>query len=75
QGGGGFPPARAGAIGARPPLRLPPRLMRITSPLTAAQMLDFSIRASNAKARAELGWAPRYPSYRDGVRTLARVDA
>ncbi|MFF0612489.1 NAD-dependent epimerase/dehydratase family protein [Nocardia tengchongensis] len=67
--------ATAAAIGARPPLRLPPRLMRITSPLTAAQMLDFSIRASNAKARAELGWAPRYPSYRDGVRTLARVDS
>ncbi|MGW4355737.1 arylamine N-acetyltransferase, partial [Nocardia sp. NPDC004582] len=45
------------------------------TPLTAAQMLDFSLRASNAKARAELRWAPRYPSYREGLRTLARVHA
>ncbi|MFE5289597.1 NAD-dependent epimerase/dehydratase family protein [Nocardia sp. NPDC056611] len=67
--------AAAEAVGARPPLRVPPRLMRITSPLTAAQMLDFSLRPSNAKARAELRWAPRYPSYREGLRTLARVHA
>jgi nucleoside-diphosphate-sugar epimerase len=25
--------------------------------------------ASNARARAQLGWQPRYPSWRDGFRT------
>jgi hypothetical protein len=31
------------------------------------------IVASNRKARAELGWAPRYPGYRDGLREREAV--
>ncbi|GAB2556235.1 NAD-dependent epimerase/dehydratase family protein [Nocardia heshunensis] len=62
--------AMAQTIGARPPRRLPARLVRMASPLAAAQMLDLSIRVSNAKARAELGWQPTYPSYREGLPTL-----
>ncbi|MFI6869669.1 NAD-dependent epimerase/dehydratase family protein [Nocardia sp. NPDC050406] len=63
--------ALAETIGARRPLRLHPRLLRLGSPLVAAQMLDMSIRLDNAKAKAELAWKPEYPTYRDGVRTLA----
>ncbi|AYF75662.1 NAD(P)-dependent oxidoreductase [Nocardia yunnanensis] len=62
--------AMAATIGARPPRRLPARLMRLASPLAATQMLDFSLRVSNAKARTELGWKPQYPSYREGLPTL-----
>ena len=31
-----------------------------------------SKRLSNAKAKAELGWRPRYPSWRDGLEALIR---
>ncbi|BAW05814.1 NAD-dependent epimerase/dehydratase family protein [Nocardia seriolae] len=65
--------AMAAAVGARPPRRVPARLLRMTSPLAAAQMLDLSIRVSNAQARTELGWRPRYPSYREGLPTLAHA--
>ncbi len=37
---------------------------------------DSMLRAvSNAKARIELGWPPRYPSWREAFRTLALVHA
>ncbi|MEC3958837.1 NAD(P)-dependent oxidoreductase [Nocardia sp. CDC153] len=65
--------AMAETVGARPPRRIPARLLRLTSPLAAAQMLDFSIRVSNAKARAELGWKPTYPTYREGLPTLVNA--
>ncbi|GAB0103568.1 NAD(P)-dependent oxidoreductase [Nocardia sp. JMUB6875] len=65
--------AMAETIGARPPRRLPARVLRLASPLAATQMLDFSIRVSNAKARAELGWKPGYPTYREGLPTLVNA--
>ncbi|MEV6773079.1 NAD(P)-dependent oxidoreductase [Nocardia sp. NPDC051030] len=65
--------AMAAAIGARRPLRVPPRLLRLSAPLAAAQMLDLSLRASNAKAQAELAWKPSYPTYREGVVTVAKT--
>jgi nucleoside-diphosphate-sugar epimerase len=61
-------PYLAEAIGAKPPLRLPAWLVRpmIGAPGVAAMT---TIRgSSNAKARRELGWAPRYASWRDGFR-------
>lgn len=64
--------AMAAAIRAHRPRRVSPRLLRLGTPLTAAQMLDLSIRVSNAKAKSELGWKPALPTYREGVRTLAR---
>jgi nucleoside-diphosphate-sugar epimerase len=33
-------------------------------------MVGTRIRLSNAKAKAELAWAPRYPSCRDGLAAL-----
>ncbi|WP_067697344.1 NAD-dependent epimerase/dehydratase family protein [Nocardia jejuensis] len=63
--------AMAAATGARRPLRIPARLLRLGAPLAAAQMLDMSMRVSNAKAGAELGWKPAFPTYREGVATLA----
>ena len=51
----------------KPPRRLPRGLIRLAAPYFAALMIDTSIRASNAKAKAELGWTPTLPSYREGV--------
>ncbi len=47
------------------PLVLPAGLLRIVAPYGGAVMTTVSMRVSNAKARTELGWTPRYGSYRD----------
>ncbi len=39
-------------------LPLPGRLLRAVVPYLGAAMIDTSLRASNAKARNELGWSP-----------------
>jgi nucleoside-diphosphate-sugar epimerase len=31
-----------------------------------------SKRLSNARAKAELGWRPKYPSWRDGLEAMVR---
>ncbi|MEV0112378.1 NAD(P)-dependent oxidoreductase [Streptomyces sp. NPDC050844] len=49
--------ATAAARGGRP-LRLPTWLLRRTVPYLGVLMADTTIRASHAKARAELGWEP-----------------
>ena len=39
-----------------------------------ARLFALRVPLSNAKARQELGWAPMYPSYREGLRqTVARA--
>jgi nucleoside-diphosphate-sugar epimerase len=60
--------AVADAAGRRRPGSAPVRLAgaRVGYPL--ARSLAASLRVRNARARAELGWAPRFPSVRDGVR-------
>jgi nucleoside-diphosphate-sugar epimerase len=57
--------AKAG--GTNPPKRLPGWLIRLAAPMFATLMLDTNLRVSNAKAKAELGWTPTLPSYREGV--------
>lgn len=44
-----------------------------TAPEVSAAMRRFyldSKRVSNARAKAELGWRPRYPSYREGLEAI-----
>lgn len=36
----------------------------------AAAMATTNLRASNGRIKSELGWKPRYPTIREGVRTL-----
>lgn len=59
-------PEYASAIGAKPPRRVPVLAARIAAgawmTLTATKMHG----ASNEKARRELGWEPRWPSWRQG---------
>jgi nucleoside-diphosphate-sugar epimerase len=57
-------PVVAERIGAKPPLRLPRWLGRILAGEAATVVMTEVRGASNAKARRELGWQPRY-SWRD----------
>lgn len=59
-------PRAASAIGARKPMRLPRWLGRIAAGEAAVVMMNEVRGASNAKAKRELGWKPRYSSWRQG---------
>jgi nucleoside-diphosphate-sugar epimerase len=58
-------PVLARALGARPPRRVPVWLARLIMGDGLAMMTEAR-GASNAKAKKELGWTPRYPSWRQG---------
>jgi nucleoside-diphosphate-sugar epimerase len=59
-------PGLAEAVGAKRPMRVPRWLGRIMAGEAAVTMMTETRGASNAKAKSELGWAPKYPSWRDG---------
>jgi len=54
-------------VGAPRPFTVPAWLPRLVSPYMA-RMLMTELRLSNEQARRDLGWAPRFPSYREGLR-------
>jgi nucleoside-diphosphate-sugar epimerase len=62
--------AMAAAFGAPPPRRVPRWLLRFLAPYIGMVMLDTWLRASNAKAKIELGWQPRFRNYRDGIAAM-----
>jgi nucleoside-diphosphate-sugar epimerase len=59
-------PALAAAVGAKPPRRIPTWLARILAGDAAVSMMTRIRGASNAKAKRELEWTPRHPSWREG---------
>jgi nucleoside-diphosphate-sugar epimerase len=59
-------PYLAQLIGAKPPLRLPAWLGRLLAGEFVVAQMTTSRGSSNQKARKQLGWEPRYPSWRDG---------
>jgi nucleoside-diphosphate-sugar epimerase len=59
-------PALAAALDAKPPRRVPKWLARLAAGPAAVVMMTEARGASNAKARRELGWAPAYPTWREG---------
>jgi nucleoside-diphosphate-sugar epimerase len=59
-------PVAAGALGAKPPHRVPRALGRLLAGEPAAVMMTEVRGASNAKAKRELGWRPGHPSWRAG---------
>jgi nucleoside-diphosphate-sugar epimerase len=61
-------PVYADALGARPPFRIPTLVARIFGGSIATLTANGLRGASNAKAKRELDWAPRYPSWRQGFR-------
>jgi nucleoside-diphosphate-sugar epimerase len=59
-------PVLASALGAKPPRRVPRWLGRLLAGETATAMMTEARGASNEKAKRELGWQLRYPSWRQG---------
>jgi nucleoside-diphosphate-sugar epimerase len=58
-------------LGAPQPYRIPAWLGRLVAPLLMAD-LESRIPVSNAKARRELQWSPRFPTYREGLRNVGQ---
>ena len=65
-------PYLATVVHARPPLRIPKWLGLIAAGRVAVRMMTETRGASNAKAKAELGWQPVWRSWRDGFRRELR---
>jgi 2-alkyl-3-oxoalkanoate reductase len=61
-------PVLAAAIGAKPPRRVPRWLARLAAGESGVAIMTEARGASNAKAKRELGWTLRYPSWRQGFR-------
>jgi nucleoside-diphosphate-sugar epimerase len=59
-------PVLADALGAKPPRHVPTWLARLFAGEAAVVMGTESRGASNAKAKRELGWTLRHPTWRDG---------
>jgi nucleoside-diphosphate-sugar epimerase len=59
-------PELANALSAKPPRRFPVWLARLFAGEVGVVMGTESRGASNAKAKRELGWTLRYPSWRQG---------
>lgn len=68
-------PAYAEALGAKSPLRVPRWLARPFVGSFATRMMTELRGASNAKAKRELNWQPRYPSWRTGFVTALPAKA
>jgi 2-alkyl-3-oxoalkanoate reductase len=59
-------PYLAEAIGAKRPMRVPVWLARIMAGSVAVRWMTEGRGSSNEKARRELGWQPRWRTWRDG---------
>ena len=63
-------PEVARIAGAKPPRHFPEWVAKLIAGEGMVVMATQSRGASNAKAKAELGWTLRYPSWRDGFRAV-----
>jgi nucleoside-diphosphate-sugar epimerase len=64
-------PGVAEALGAKRPLHVPRWLGRLLAGEVVAVMMTEVRGASNEKAKRELGWSPKYPSWREGLAEVA----
>jgi nucleoside-diphosphate-sugar epimerase len=61
-------PYLAEAVGAKPPRHVPVWLARPVAGAVPVRWMTEGRGASNARFKAEFGWEPRWPSWRDGFR-------
>jgi nucleoside-diphosphate-sugar epimerase len=61
-------PYLAEMVGAKPPMRVPRWLGRLLAGAVATQWMTEGRGSSNAKARRELDWQPKWSSWREGFR-------
>jgi len=59
-------PVLASALSAKPPRHVPRWIARLVGGSDGLTMMSEARGASNAKAKQELGWTLRYPSWRQG---------
>jgi len=64
----------AAAVGAPPPFTIPAWLPRLLMPYMAG-LIAIRLPLSNAKAVAELGWRPRYPTIHEGLARMLATAA
>ena len=64
-------PGLAQAIGAPKPRHVPRWVARLMGEHLVVMMCEVR-GASNERAKRELDWAPRWPSWRDGIPALAQ---
>ena len=64
-------PAAASALGGRPPRHVPRAVARLLAGEAATVMMTQVRGASNAKAKRELGWEPKHPTWREGFAQVA----
>jgi nucleoside-diphosphate-sugar epimerase len=57
----------AETIRAPTPLSVPNWVLRVTAPFVTSAWFNTTLKVSNEKAKRELGWAPQFPTYRDGI--------
>jgi 2-alkyl-3-oxoalkanoate reductase len=62
-------PSLAKTLGAPSPRRVPVWLAKLFAGEVGVMAMTQLRGASNAKAKRELGWEPKYPSWREGFRT------
>jgi nucleoside-diphosphate-sugar epimerase len=63
--------ALAEYTGSPRPLHVPAWLPRLVAPYMA-RMTSMHLALSNARAKSELGWRPKYPTMRDGLAAMFR---
>jgi len=63
----------AQAVGARAPRSIPGFLLRLAAPYAYTFLCATSLRASNAKARQELGWTPGVPARQHIAKASGRL--
>ena len=64
----------ASYTGSAAPFRVPGWLLRLFAPYIA-RMTAIRMPLSNARAKAELGWQPKYATMRDGLAQMLRAAA
>jgi nucleoside-diphosphate-sugar epimerase len=67
---GEFAAELARGLGAKGPRSVPWWMARATASFAARFFTEARLRVSNAKAKRDLGWAPSFPTYREGLRAL-----
>jgi nucleoside-diphosphate-sugar epimerase len=66
-------PYLAATAGAKAPMRVPAWLARLLAGDVIVTQMTRTRGSSNAKAKRELGWAPRYASWREGFPAWVRT--
>jgi 2-alkyl-3-oxoalkanoate reductase len=61
-------PYVADVVGAKPPRHVPVWLARVAAGEVGVSAMTRIRGSSNAKAKRELGWQPKWPNWRDGFR-------